>query len=358
VRLKHHILVLISAAALLDGSISGRAEDEIRTYTVPKERAVLAQATAAPDSTMPAADIPVSSAPIKWTTPSGWEQLAATSIRLGNFLIRGQGGAQAEMAVFSFPGSVGTELGNVNRWRGELKLEPITESQINSQPVTIDGAAGKLYDISSETARTIVALLPHGGSTWFFKMRGDKNVVAGALAAFHDFLNSVHFSTAAEAPANVAVDNVATAPAGSGNGEPQFSVPTNWTETTPGPMLFKSYTASSADGKMAKATVSFFPGDVGGEFANINRWRGQMGLAPISESQLGSVTQSIDTSGGKVTLVDFTGTDGKTGLPGRLVAVMLRHGDNTWFYKLTGDGAAVESQKETFLKFVQSVRYP
>jgi hypothetical protein len=57
-------------------------------------------------------------------------------------------------------------------------------------------------------------------------------------------------------------------------------------------------------------------------------------------------------------LVDLTGTDSKTGQPARLIAVMLPHGDNTWFYKLMGDGAAVENEKEGFMKFVQSVHYP
>jgi len=337
----------------------GRADDQIRTYTVPKERLVQAQAAPPPDSTMPASDIPVSAAPVHWTTPPGWEQLAPTSIRLGNFLIHGQGGAQAEMAVFSFPGSVGTELENVNRWRNELKLPPITEAQVKSQPVTIDGTEGKLYDIPGDTARTMVALLPRGGSTWFFKMRGDKNVVAAAEPAFHDFLKSVHFSaTPAEAPHETVVDNSAASAGGSEGGEPKFDVPSNWTETEPGPMLFKSYEATVAGCKPARVTISFFPGDVGGAFANINRWRGQISLPPVEEGQLASVTQSLDTSGGKATLVDFTGTEARTGRPGRLVAVMLRHGENTWFYKLTGDSASVEAEKERFMKFVQSVRYP
>ena len=37
---------------------------------------------------------------------------------------------------------------------------------------------------------------------------------------------------------------------------------------------------------------------------------------------------------------------------------MVPHGDNTWFYKLSGDGPVVGGQKESFVKFVQTVQYP
>jgi hypothetical protein len=81
-------------------------------------------------------------------------------------------------------------------------------------------------------------------------------------------------------------------------------------------------------------------------------------LAPIEQDKLDSVTRSLDTAGGKATMVDFTGTDTRTDQPGRLVAVEVPHGDSTWFYKLSGDSAVVEEQKESFVKFVQTVQYP
>jgi hypothetical protein len=123
-------------------------------------------------------------------------------------------------------------------------------------------------------------------------------------------------------------------------------------------MVFKSYSAADGHGQTASVNISFFPGSVGGTFANVNRWRRQMGLDPITEDKLDSVTQPLDVAGGKATLVDFTGTDARTGQPGRLVAVIVPNGDNTWFYKLSGDGAVVQGQKDSFVKFVQTVQYP
>ena len=41
------------------------------------------------------------------------------------------------------------------------------------------------------------------------------------------------------------------------------------------------------EGKTASVNISFFPGDVGGTFANVNRWRAQMGLPPVDARQAG-----------------------------------------------------------------------
>jgi hypothetical protein len=308
---------------------------------------------------MPASDIPVNAAPIHWTTPSTWQELAPTSIRIGNFLVKGQDGAKAEAAIFSFPGSVGTELDNVNRWRKEVKLPPIEADQITSEPVTVDSLDGKLYEFAGPAEHIVVASVPRNGAMWFIKMQGDKDVVTDAEPVFRDFLHSIHFSSEGGGATQPAAEAVAAPAADSGSSdEPKWNLPGNWTEKAPGPMLFKSYTAVDKDGQTANVTVSFFPGDVGGTFANVNRWRGQMGLPPVGQDDLATVTQTLETDSGKGTLVDFTGTDARTGQPGRLVAIMLPHGDNTWFYKLSGPVSTVENQKPGFVKFVQTVHYP
>jgi hypothetical protein len=366
----YQLLALALVAGGLTVPWSVRADNGIKTYTVPKEHPAPVQPVTAPpgmDAAMPASDIPVSSAPVRWTTPAAWQELAPTSIRLGNFVIPGKGDGKAEVGVFSFPGPVGTELDNVNRWRNELKLPPVDADKITSEPVTIDSMKGRLYDISGPSGRTVVASLPRHGATWFFKMRGDKETVADAKPVFLEFLQSVHFSAAgSEAPTDASLEgavasphgNLAAAPAEGSGDEPKWTPPANWTEKTPGHMIFKSYSAANGRGKTASVNISFFPGDVGGAFANVNRWRAQLGLPPVGQDKLDSVTQPLDTAGGRATLVDFAGRDPRTGQAARLVAVMVPHGDNTWFYKLSGDGPVVEEEKENFVKFVQTVRYP
>ncbi len=94
-------------------------------------------------------------------------------------------------------------------------------------------------------------------------------------------------------------------------------------------------------------------GDGGGLAANVNRWRGQLGLPPITEV----LTTSIEIAGGKAEVVDMSGTDAKTGQPSRLVGAIVPQTGQTWFYKLMGAGAVVERENDAFIKFVQSVKY-
>jgi hypothetical protein len=347
--------IILGGAMFMAAVCNARGDDEIRAYTVPKETSPVA---ATPD-------IPVNAAPVQWTAPDSWQKLTPTSIRLGNFVVPGQNGKKAEVTVTSFPGAVGTELDNVNRWRRELGLEPVEQSGVSSEAVTVDGSEGKLFDLAGASARTVVAMIPHNSAMWFFKIRGDAEVVGAARAAFSDFLKSVHFSGAVEEvppPANVASSALPPpAPpvaADVAPDMPQWKPPTDWTETEPGPMIFKKFSISDPAGAKAAVSISFFPGDVGGVFANVNRWRGQMGLSPLEADRLASVTETVETAGGKATLVDFTGTDAKTGQLARLIGAIVPHGEQTWFYKLLGSSALVGKEKDGFVQFVKGVHYP
>ncbi len=301
---------------------------------------------------------------LHWKTPSTWQELKPTSVRIGNFAISGENGKKAEVAITSFPGTVGTELDNVNRWRRELSLPEATESQISSEPISVGGADGKLYDLSSASARTVVADVMRDGSSWFFKLKGDADVVASARPVFLDFLKSVEFTgpsadlTSATADPhaglNMAMQEEVGTPASPD--AMKWNPPGNWQERPSGPMILKSFSVDDGNGP-AVVTISSFPGDVGGVLANVNRWRGQLGLAPITEDALPAAVESLDLPDAKATVVNLTGTDAKTSQPSHMLAVIVPHAGQTWFYKLMGDGATVSKEKDAFLKFVQSVQY-
>jgi hypothetical protein len=55
--------------------------------------------------------------------------------------------------------------------------------------------------------------------------------------------------------------------------------------------------------------------------------------------------------------VEIEGTSAQTGRPAKLIGVMVSQSDRVWFYKLMGDPKLVESQKDAFVKFVQSAKY-
>ncbi len=89
----------------------------------------------------------------------------------------------------------------------------------------------------------------------------------------------------------------------------------------------------------------------------MNRWRGQLGLAQLSEEDVNKSLIVIDVQGGKASLVDFSGTDARTSQPSRLVGIIVPQAGQTWFYKLMGDAKVVESQKTAFTQFVKSAKY-
>jgi len=318
-----------AGALLLAATLNGRAADQIKVYTVPKEHP---------------ATIPVNSAPIRWTLPAGWQEKPADGIRLGSFVIHGEKGGNAEVAITSFPGSVGTELDNVNRWRNELALAPVSPGDLASEPVTVDSFQGKLFDISGASVRTVVATIPRNGSSWFIKLHGDTATVAAAKPVFLEFLKSVRFGDLPTPDAS--------------SDAPKWTMPEQWVETTPSSdMILKSFSVSGDAGAKAEITISFLLGEGGGVLLNLNRWRGQMGQPPIQQSQLEGATKSLATLDGNATLVDIMGTDSKTGQPARLIAAIVPHREKTWFYKIKGNANVVEGQKNNFVEFVKTVQH-
>jgi hypothetical protein len=362
VKTKYYIAMLVATAGFYTVALSGLAADDFKTYSVPKGHPPIPQTIAA---TPAATEVEINAAPIHWTTPIGWKELLATSVRIGNFLIPGEGDKKAEVAITSFPGTVGTELDNVNRWRREIGLEAVDQSGISSQVVTVDSQEGKLYDFAGASANTVVVSLPREGATWFFKLRGDKDIVDGAKVSFLDFLKSVHFSRDAALKTAATSEAVPSDPhAGvisavdNSNSEPNWNPPSTWHANQPGPMVVKSFSVPVDNGQKASVAISVFPGDVGGALANVNRWRTQMGLAPIEQGDLPNATQSVRVAGGEAVLVDLANPNAPAGRPTRLVAAIVPHNGSTWFYKLVGDDSVVAREKEGFVKFVQTVRYP
>ena len=91
--------------------------------------------------------------------------------------------------------------------------------------------------------------------------------------------------------------------------------------------------------------------------ANVNRWRGQIGLPPVPEKEASALAVPLE-AGGKTLLVDLNGTDPRTGKPSRMLVAVLPESGRTWFVKLTGGDGAVGREKEVFTRFVRSVQLP
>ncbi len=133
----------------------------------------------------------------------------------------------------------------------------------------------------------------------------------------------------------------------------KWSLPKGWSEAQGGgSMRFATFKPPFA-GKL-EATVVVLPGPAGGELANVNRWRGQIGLPPLDEAGLAKARTALKTKAGSLNVYDFT-SEGQA--KSRLVAGYISTPDgNTWFLKLTGDADPVAKAKPDFLTILGSVR--
>ena len=132
-----------------------------------------------------------------------------------------------------------------------------------------------------------------------------------------------------------------------------WTLPKGWTQTLTGGIRYA--TVKPAGPGNLDVSVVVLAGSAGGELANVNRWRSQIGLPPLEEAALPSARKSVASKAGTVTLYDFT-SDGvqKT----RLVAGLLVSNDNSWFFKMTGDAEAARKALPDFTRLLQSLRAP
>ena len=137
---------------------------------------------------------------VTWTTPEGWLEQPASSMRVGSFLIKGKDGQTADVSVVPLAGDAGGDLANINRWRGQIQLPPLTDADLaqQSRTITSRGRSMRWVDfVSEQTARPLkritAVIYKKGDQTWFFKMDGDDATVRQAQPAFRAFLNSLQF---------------------------------------------------------------------------------------------------------------------------------------------------------------------
>ena len=138
-------------------------------------------------------------------------------------------------------------------------------------------------------------------------------------------------------------------------GQPKWAeLPAGWTAGAPNAMRKGSWIVSGPGGSKAEIAVTVFPGNVGGTTANVNRWRGQLGLAPAAEAAIQAAAQPGQVGADAGQYFRFDSTDGQQAM----VAMMVPKNDSTWFFKFMGDRDAVNAQTAAFLKFLATSQIP
>ncbi|HEX9189035.1 MAG TPA: hypothetical protein VGB87_18295 [Vicinamibacteria bacterium] len=183
---------------------------------------------------------------------------------------------------------------------------------------------------------------------------------ACALLAACDRDQVTHFRVAKSTPAAAPLAMPAAAASAPEVPEPprpaagglRWTLPKGWTESAGGQMRFATLKAP-VTGRI-DGSVVVLPGPAGGELANVNRWRNQIGLPPLDEAGLAAARRVVRTKAGPLRVYDFT--NGKTPAD-RVIAGLAESGGSTWFVKLSGDAATVGAAREDFMKLLGSLRF-
>lgn len=138
----------------------------------PAAAAVTTAAAPQPDTKRPT-DAQAQSADGPWTVPQGWtKESQPRPMRIATF-IAGEGDNQIEIAVSQFPGDVGGLLANVNRWRQQIGLEPITEADLPSvvEPFENPGYKGHTMHLKGPSRHMLAAAITdeQANAMWFVK---------------------------------------------------------------------------------------------------------------------------------------------------------------------------------------------
>ncbi len=315
----------------------------------------------------------------QWKLPDGWQQKSGSEMRYATLVVPSEaavvegakaGGAAAiplEVSVTSLPWSSQGQseqlLANVNRWRGQMQLKPLTAEELPQETKTIDLAAG---DSAGGGKATLIDLTGHmtGGMTPPFasstNARGSlpagHPLMTGSLPPGHppmtDTLSAGHPPMA---------DSATGTSGGGGSSQSaadlpfSFTAPKNW-HAAATPMFAVAAFSLNKNSPSPEVTITPLPQTPGGIAANITRWRGQLHLPDASADELAAADKPYKVDGETAHLIKLVGPEGSN--PQReILTVVVSHEDVNWIFALKAETAIADNEQANFEKFVESVKF-
>ncbi len=260
-----------------------------------------------------------------FSLPPGWVRDENNPQRFATLKIPGPG-EPVEVTIIKLGAQAGSDLDNINRWRGQIGLEPIGEKELatTTKQISIAGKKAVFVDITG----------PGGAKGGPFAMMPQRQP--------------------APTPISSKKENSPTAPVNSSKKDQDLVVvtPPGWKEVAPKPLSLKSFQAANGT---VDITITPLSGPAGGLGANINRWRGQVGLAPVDNAKAEADAKPVPSSAGKALLVDLAGTGSGAK---SIIAGIVAKGSDTWFIKMMGPAEAVAKEKANLVDLLKTLIIP
>ncbi len=323
-------------------------DDGIRTYRVATDPTAESPAAAAmPNNTE------TSARSVVWQTPEDWKPEAPGQFVTAAYALPGGG----RVTVSKLPGEGGGLAANLNRWRGQVDLKPITEKDVSGQPLKIADSdeVMQLFNLTSvnspaDAEGILAGILPLKTETWYFKFSGPVGVLRKSEGLFAEFLRSIRIADSQKVP---------PAPASNGGKKIHVTPPDGWTPSEGSTMRAASFSIAGPDGTTADVSVVPIPGDAGSVLDNVNRWRSQLQLVPLASPDDPALGEKSETPAGEIFVSHMTSSEPiLNGKKSALAAAILKRPGMTWFFKITGEANLVEANLAKFDSFVRSATFP
>jgi len=299
-----------------------------------------------------------------WDLPAGWRELPTTQLRQANFQPAGNPDVDCYLTVL--PGGGGGLVGNVNRWRKQMGLDALPDAEVGALPkgslfggeatyLDLEGAYGGMGgQPTREGYRMLGLILDIGSSMATFKLVGPADVVAAEKDAFEAVAASFRL-----ADAHGHGGGQTPPPPSDGGAEPMFQweAPSSWVRQADRSMRLVTFAPSGSE--KTECYVTVLSGDGGGLDANLNRWREQMGLGPLSATDIAALPK-VEVLGRPSTLIEvegaFTGMGGGDAMgDAMLLGLVCELGDRSVYVKMTGPTEEVRREKANFVAFCRSL---
>ncbi len=251
-------------------------------------------------------------APLDFDVPPDWRRLSGSRLRYATLRL-GPKGEGLEITITKLGPEAGEVRQNIDRWREQLSLPPLDDEAFHKlhNNIKVDGLPATRVDLQGIRREDVGAMKGHPPE---------------------------------ERPKQEAFPF-------------QYQTPDGWEAQPPLtkqgihiPLAFRI----RANGEEAEMTAMSLPGEGGGLEMNVNRWRRQVGLAPLAESEIRREARTLKVGNKEAVYVDLSGPG--AGAPKRTLGVLLPYDRQTWFFTLKGPPDLVGKEQTHFEAFMTSLR--
>jgi hypothetical protein len=265
--------------------------------------------------------------PPTWDLPDGWTEQPGDQFRFATLKMPADQGA-LDITVSELPRNMlpaeEIALININRWRNQVGLPPITAAGLDEDTETFQ--VGDFECV-------------------FVSLVGESSGGGMGGAPFAPFATG---ATAAPGTSPTTPVRPKSAAVASGS-ELTFETPEGWAPGRTNEFRRAAFVVKDGEKEVEITVIPLGLGS-GTLLENVNRWRGELKLPDVKEGDLSAIVRKMDALGVKADYVELVGPAQTT------LGAIAPVGDKVWFIKLKGDNELAARENARFQEFVKSLR--